>query len=275
MKKARYESLNGLRTIACIGIVLMHIRSNIYYKLGNDIVNNIIQGFTDFVYLFMILSAFGMCCGYYNKVKNNEMDLEVFYQRRFQKVLPFFALLLIINVIYEHTSSSLIEAFSEFTLMFGFIQKDIKVLGVAWFLGIIFIFYFIFPYFVYLFSNKKRAWSTTLIAIAMNLVGAFYFHIDRTNFFYSFLYFCVGGLIYLYKDDLIKLVSKHRIITILLVFLSIFMYYGLGNLKTILFIRVIPLCVLLIAYAITFNSKMLNNNFTQIIGGGGLVWIFI
>lgn len=33
----RYNSINGLRTIACIAIVLMHIKSNINYELSVNI----------------------------------------------------------------------------------------------------------------------------------------------------------------------------------------------------------------------------------------------
>ena len=37
----------------------------------------------------MIISAFGMCCGYYNKIENNEISVNEFYKKRFQKILPF------------------------------------------------------------------------------------------------------------------------------------------------------------------------------------------
>ena len=66
----RYDSLNGLRTFACIGIILMHVKSNMNYQFGNYL-DIIINSFTQFVFLFMVISAFSMCCGYYEKIKNN------------------------------------------------------------------------------------------------------------------------------------------------------------------------------------------------------------
>ena len=37
----------------------------------------------------MMVSAFGMCCGYYEKFKSGKVNLEKFYIRRFEKNLPF------------------------------------------------------------------------------------------------------------------------------------------------------------------------------------------
>ena len=168
-KMKRYDSINGLRLIACFGIVLMHVKANINYSLNSYWPNLIIGEFTNFVFLFMVISSFGMCCGYFNKIKNNEISPESFYSKRILKTLPFFIALLLLDVIIEHNLPSLIEAFANSTLMFGLLQKDIEVLGVAWFLGLVFIFYFLFPFFTYLFSNKKRAWFTTIVALLMNM----------------------------------------------------------------------------------------------------------
>ena len=55
----RYESLNGLRAYAAIGIVLMHVRANIDVNVtGNFLYNHIIPAMSDFVFLFMMVSAF-------------------------------------------------------------------------------------------------------------------------------------------------------------------------------------------------------------------------
>ena len=63
----QYNGINGLRTIGCIGIIMMHMLSgdNNDYVI-NDIATRVIMSFTDFVYLFMAISAFGLCCGYYD-----------------------------------------------------------------------------------------------------------------------------------------------------------------------------------------------------------------
>jgi len=66
---SRYHSLDGLRAVAAIGIVMMHVLSNLSVKLTIEPLRSIINPFTNFTFLFMIVSAFGMCCGYYEKFK--------------------------------------------------------------------------------------------------------------------------------------------------------------------------------------------------------------
>lgn len=66
--KQHYEELDGLRTIACIGIIMMYMASNNKYEIGGYIYNTIIPSFTNLVFLFMVISALGMCCGYYEKM---------------------------------------------------------------------------------------------------------------------------------------------------------------------------------------------------------------
>ncbi len=69
----RYENLDGLKVIAAFGIVAMHVSSNIGYPLTLEIATNVIGGMTHFVKLFLILSGFGMCCGYYEKFNGGQV----------------------------------------------------------------------------------------------------------------------------------------------------------------------------------------------------------
>ena len=66
-KKERYDGLDGLRTYAILGIILMHVLENGGYQKLGFIFGRLIPSFTNFVFLFMTVSAFGMCCGYYEK----------------------------------------------------------------------------------------------------------------------------------------------------------------------------------------------------------------
>ena len=66
----RYGALDGLRTYAAIGIVLMHVLSNIGVKpTENYLTGTLIPWFTDFTLMFMVVSGFSLCCGYYDTVK--------------------------------------------------------------------------------------------------------------------------------------------------------------------------------------------------------------
>ena len=82
LKRENYNSLDGLRAYSAIGIAMMHILANI--KSGQLTwmpANNVIAFFNNFVYLFFMVSAFSMCCGYYRRVKNGEVSMNDFYKK--------------------------------------------------------------------------------------------------------------------------------------------------------------------------------------------------
>lgn len=218
----RYHGIDWLRAIACIGIMAMHICANNNYEIDGFIYQRIIPSFTDFVYLFMSISAFGMCCGYFDKVMNNQINWPVFYRKRYVKILPFFAVLIIIDLVMNFNISSLYEGLTEVTLLHGFIPHSFTVIGVGWFLGTVFIFYMIFPFYCTLIKNKRSAWCAFVISIILNYISSSYFRIERSNIIYSLCYFLSGGLIYLYKNKLEKIKWYYYVpITIL----SLFCYY--------------------------------------------------
>ena len=271
----RYNSINGLRTIACIGIVLMHVLANINYGLNNEIITNIIKSFTHFVYLFMIISAFSMCCGYYDKIKNNKISMNEFYKKRFTKILPFFSILIILNILMERNISAIFEGFADLTLLFGFLPVNkLSAIGVAWFLGVVFIFYIIFPFFVFLFDNKKRAWIVFVIALILNILCSKYFftetfglinYTNRHNFLYDFTYFCTGGLIYLYREKIKKLVSKNYSLVLIITFLFTISYFFIPENDYLFTIQMIIIFSLWIFTAMKENNILLNNKITSFI----------
>lgn len=264
MKK--YDNIDGLRAFACIGIVLMHVKSHANYNLGSSIVNKIIGSFSNFVFLFMIISAFGMCCGYYEKIKQGKMDIEKFYKRRFLKILPFFVLVTILEIVINYSYDSLIEGVSKFTGMFGFLSSPISVIGVSWFLGIVFIFYMIFPFFVFLFNNKRRAIVITLISVLMNLIAIGYFKVEITNFFFCFVYFALGGLIFIYKDVIEKVVNswfKYLIGFILVVFIFFKIYNNNMYIESLLNMSCFSIILM---YAIGLKENIvLSNKFVKFV----------
>jgi len=213
MKQERYENLDGIRVYACIGIVLMHVLANGNFGLAGVLFEKIIPSFTNFTYLFMVLSAFSMCCGYYEKIKNGTWDLENFYKRRYQRIWLFFAVLCTLELVVEHSLTALYEWVADLTLAFGLLPNpNISVVGVGWFLGVIFAFYMIFPFFVFLFSNKKRAWFVLLITVVLNILCRVYFfdtdhvitgYMARTNIIYCSIFFSLGGIIYLFRKEII------------------------------------------------------------------------
>ena len=60
--RGNYSSLDGLRAYAAVGIVLMHVQTNLMIKPSDNILTcNVIPWFSNFTLLFMIISAFSMC----------------------------------------------------------------------------------------------------------------------------------------------------------------------------------------------------------------------
>lgn len=243
MGNKHYGAIDGLRMLAAFGILMMHMRSYNDYQIGGYFYNTVIASFGDFVFLFMTISAFSMCCGYYEKVLNGRISLSAFYGRRFRKVLPFLAVLVLIDVVREPSASNLYEGFADLTLLFGFLQKKIEVIGVGWFLGLVFVFYLCFPFFCVLIENKRRAWLAFAVSLVYNWVGASYFDVGRSNILYSGCYFLAGGLIYLYREELAKLDSR---IAFAMAGGAVILYYLAGQ-KAIL---CLPTSAALLVYAI-------------------------
>ena len=81
IEKSYYNCLDGLRMIAAFGIVMMHVEANSVYNIDGWLYKTCITLFAKFVFLFMVVSSFGMCCGYYDKIINISMlkDLEKYY----------------------------------------------------------------------------------------------------------------------------------------------------------------------------------------------------
>lgn len=210
--KAHYGSIDGLRTLAAIGVAIMHVRSNTRYEIAGSLYNTIIASFGNFVLLFMVVSAFSMCCGYYGKIlgKDNSGKCNIsftdFYSKRFKKIFPFFALLVILDILVSPSRNALVEGFADLTLLFGFLPNagSLSVIGVGWFLGLIFVFYICFPFFCSLISSKKKAWIAFAIALIYNYICIDYFNVGSSNILFSGCYFIAGGLIYLYKDEIAK-----------------------------------------------------------------------
>lgn len=262
MEKKHYGAIDGLRMIAAFGIVMMHIRANSNYEITGYVYNTIIPSFTNFVFLFMTVSAFGMCCGYYDKILKGRVDFTEFYGKRFKKILPFFGALVFLDIIMSPSVASIYEGFADLTLLFGLLPNagGISVIGVGWFLGLVFVFYLIFPFFCVLIENKRRAWIAFAVSLIYNFVCANYFEVGRTNILYSACFFLAGGLIYLYREEIAKL---NQWIVLGIAGCAVVLYYLIGgNAMMCLLVS----CTLLI-YAIIKRGGVLENRVTKFFSG--------
>lgn len=227
----RYDNLDGLRAYAAIGIVLMHVLHNGAYELGGFVFDRLIPSFTDLVFLFMVISGFSLCCGYYEKIVSGNIDLGKFYAKRFAKVWPFFALMCLADFLIAPGKETAFELLADLTLCFGLIPNaNISVIGVGWFLGLVFVFYFLFPFICGLLSSKKRAWLAFAVSVVLSGLCTLHFGADRGSIAYSGVFFMAGCMIYLYREPLHRFVSQFGWILIgLLLAAALAAYYVFGS----------------------------------------------
>lgn len=204
----------------------MHVKSNIVIKPTDGwFVENVISFTGNFVLLFMMVSAFSLSCGYFERFKEGTVNLDAFYRKRYKRVFPFFALLVGIDVLQTFVAqggqlsavmrAELYEAYADLTLAFGFMpDADITVIGVGWFLGVIFIFYMLYPFFTFLLYTKRRAWMAFILVVILYFCVCWYFIpakgvvSGRANMLICAPYFLTGGILYLYRTAISSFASR-------------------------------------------------------------------
>lgn len=265
--KEHYSSLDGIRAYAAIGIVLMHILANISVKPSeNYCTQTLIPFFTDFTLLFMLVSAFSMCCGYYQRIKEGSISPNSFYKKRYLRILPFFAFLCLLDFLIEPSVETFYQVYANLTLCFGLLPAhNITVIGVGWFLGIVFLFYLLFPFFVFMLDTKKRAWLSFCISVAFTIIAMnadfVTGEIGRTNFVFCAPYFLAGGLIYLYRHGIVEFAKRYNILCAIVTILLTICYFAFKHLFSANLGYIAELCLfaLWILFAIGTNTKLLSN----------------
>ncbi len=268
-KQERFRSIDGLRAISAIGIVLLHVRQECDYEIEGFIYNKMIPSLTHLTLLFMMISGFCMCCGYYEKMRDNKISITEFYTRRYQRIWPYFAILVLMDLLLGFSKEALMEAFADLTLVYALLPNfKMSVLGVGWTLGVIFLFYILFPFFCFLLKDKKTAWFTLAVAVIYQIVCVSYFmnndHVIegfrmKLNFLYCAVYFVAGGIIYLYREVICTWVAKYRYIVLGLFFIMWWSYYAVSLPRALEGTWFAVLFALLLCYAVGTSGKILNN----------------
>ena len=83
----KYRNIDALRTFGCLAIIAWHIKANTGFSTGG-VLDKVIPSFDYLVYLFMIISGFGMCQCYF---MTGRFVTENFVMRHsFLYCLPYF-----------------------------------------------------------------------------------------------------------------------------------------------------------------------------------------
>ena len=222
VQRENYPSLDGLRAYAMIGILSMHVLANMAVKpTANIVTERIIPWLGTLTLLFMVISAFSMCCGYYERIRSGSIQPSEFYAKRYKRTWPFFALMVVISFAVEPSWATFCQSFANLTLCFNLLPNpDIQIVGVGWFVGVVFTFYMLFPFFTFLLDNKRRAWMALLVSIIFCYISIAYFStpdkvarpIGKYNIIYSAPFFIAGGVIYLYRKNIVGFLSKYKVV---------------------------------------------------------------
>ena len=189
------------------------------------------------------------------------------------------AFVLLIYILIDRSLSSTIEALTESTLVFGLLPNNhLKVLGIGWTVGVIFLFYMLFPFIVFACWTRQRAIFTFAISVLLSMFCSEYFFssdfvtnfVQRHSFLYCCPFFIAGGGIYLFNEQIRSFVSKYRWPSLLvcLILSGVFCFspssvHGISSpmLKGLL------LFVPWVCYSISVESKILHNKVTSWISG--------
>ena len=224
--------------------------------------------------MFLMISGFGMCVGYLDKFRDGTIDLEAFYRKRYQKTLPFFVFILVIALIMEHSLATIYEISIEVLLLHGLLPNNaVSVIGVCWTLGVIFLFYLLFPAFSVLMKTKKRAWLSLLISLWIIFVCNQYFFsgyfvtesfAPRHNFLYCLPLFIAGGLVYLYQKEIRKICEKYSLIVLIIcIIVSMLWYLKPEGMKMTSYLGSSLMFSLWLSYAVGVDSKFLTSKFLK------------
>lgn len=271
-----YASIDGLRVISCISIIAMHIQANTEYAIteagvSGFLYHHFVPALTWLVYLFLMISGFGMCAGYLKRFQDGTVELESFYKKRYAKILPFFGFLLIIALAFEPSLVNFYEATVEAMFLHGLLPNNaMNVLGVCWTLGVIFLFYLLFPAFTVLMKSKRRAWVALVASLWINFICQQYFFTEtfvtelftpRHSFIYCLPLFIAGGLVYLYRNEIRAVCGRHRwgiLLLCILVTVIYFIYKVYGVRPRVEYYILLPVFMLWLSYVVGVDSKILS-----------------
>lgn len=251
----RYDALDGVRVLAMTGILVMHVLANLSYRDELATLYSYIMYFERFTSLFMMVSAFSVSCGYYKKIQSGFSNIEKFYSKRYAKILPFFAFITLIDVLLSFSKESIFEGFANITLVFGLIpHESISVIGVGWTLGVIFVFYLLYPFVVYLMKNRIRFCLSYIATLIYAFVVNDYFGLGKVDFLFCACYFMGGAWLFLNKEK-IEQKGKRAYLLLAIIGLSALYYICAFKLKWALNIVQYILFLIICMYAIVVSNK--------------------
>lgn len=144
------------------------------------VLDKVIPSFDYLVYLFMIISGFGMCNGYYQKLKTGTYSIDAFLFKKVQENSSLFCTADTFKLCYRiHSKDSMRRLNGDNNAVWFLPNNTLSTIGVAWTLGAIFAFYIIFPFIVFLLYSPKRGIVSFVISLVITYMCQCYFMTER------------------------------------------------------------------------------------------------
>lgn len=160
------NNLQSLRGIFAIFIFFHHYNYN-------NLKNLFPAGGDSGVTFFFVLSGFVLCQGYFNKLKNNQINISNFYLKRFIRIYPLNLLCLIwalgLNR-FRLSPDEYLPWLSDIILLQSWIPNSefyFSGNAVAWCLSDMMFFYFSFPFLIKMLSSNGQAFTKVVISICI------------------------------------------------------------------------------------------------------------
>lgn len=164
-------------------------------------------------------------------------------------------------------------------LLHGLLPNNVvSVIGVCWTLGVIFLFYLLFPAFSVVMKSKKRAWLALGVSLWVDYVCEQHFFteyyvtisfVPRQSFIYCLPLFIVGGLIYLYRNEIRDVCSKYRYIALAVCLVLTILWYVIPNngVQLVFYVKSLIVYGFWLVYAVGVDSRLLTSKPMKFLSG--------
>lgn len=167
---SRINTLDYLRGLSALGIMLFHFLSKEYGEYGADTVVGRIGVYG--VSVFYILSGITLYYVYYQKLRPRRSDLIFFAKKRVLRIFPLLWFCTVITLVLTKSVPNLWDLFLNLTGLYGFVKWDTYYVSAAWSIGNELVFYSFFPLFV--FCTKEVKMGMTLLSAFILFLFCYY-----------------------------------------------------------------------------------------------------
>ncbi|MFD5599908.1 acyltransferase family protein [Leucobacter sp. NPDC058333] len=171
MKPAvRLDSLDYLRGLAALGIMLYHVASWTFGDQPADTFSGRIGTYG--VSIFYVLSGLTLQHVYFSQMTDMR-SVRQFFVRRVFRIFPLLWLVTIIAIVLSRTAPDPFDLFLNLTGLFGFVSWDTYFSAGVWSIGNELVFYALFPIIVLAARSRAGLWVVGAVLGGLYLYFAF------------------------------------------------------------------------------------------------------